>query len=127
MKNDLQSDLSEVEKQMSNTMIQHKELEKKLQTGLKSLENLEHKQTDLSTKFVHMERGIRTDMKAIENQQSEVSNKLKKQENELNRLMISNGRAGKYFFYRLIDFDKFLELRKDDNSTVFTVKGIRSF
>lgn len=67
-------------------------------------------------------------MKAIESGQTEVSDKVKKQEEELHRLktyLSDDGRFAKSFFYRLMPIDKFFEDQKDVNSPIFTVKGRR--
>lgn len=51
----VRAEISADRKKVSNMV---NELGKGLQTGLKRLENLEHKQTDLSTKFVDLEKGV---------------------------------------------------------------------
>ena len=117
---------------MSDTMIQHKldlaRVRTEMSDDRKEFGNrLDETADQIRGEISGVQKGVRADLKVIEEKQTEVSNEIKKQENDLNRLKIDlsgDGRPGKYFFYRLSGIGKFFELKKNVDSPVFTVKGI---
>lgn len=101
------------------------------QTQQKSdLNEIRDEMNGITSSFQKMEmfgKEIKSGIQGIGNKQITMSNEMKKQEIELNRLKSDAGRPGIDFFYKLTDVNQFFELKKQVYTPVFAVKGIRKF